>query len=247
MVYGRICPQYRRGGRFFGRRVNCEQVPMLTLPPLNRRHQAGLFLVLVATGLSLFFEASTKQTAGIIVLGLAGTWFIGSVALRTLGVILSLMTFCIGFYIAVLPIWNERESVLIEAQEYDSAVAEIRGAIAKSPIWEIGDGPETLPADFFERQGKKKSSQKPWERYAELAKKRGGTKPSGTGDEVQFKSPTTGAVQVVPPEHWDEALKRGYTPTTHRVMYSPEGQQGMVPNEQVRAGPSPRPLSGYYG
>lgn len=53
------------------------------------------------------------------------------------------------------------------------------------------------------------------------------------GDEVQFKSPTTGAVQVVPPEHWDEAMKQGYTPTTHTVMYSPEGQRGMVPNEQL--------------
>jgi len=30
MVYsGRAYPRYRRGGRFFGRRVNCEQVPLL--------------------------------------------------------------------------------------------------------------------------------------------------------------------------------------------------------------------------
>jgi hypothetical protein len=45
---------------------------------MNRRHKAGLFLVLVATGLSLFFEASAKQTAGIIVLGMAATWVVGS-------------------------------------------------------------------------------------------------------------------------------------------------------------------------
>jgi len=52
---------------------------------LNRRHKAGLFLVLVATGLSLFFEASAKQTAGIVLLGVAATWLFGSVSLRTLG------------------------------------------------------------------------------------------------------------------------------------------------------------------
>src|SRR5437899_1335027 len=53
------------------------------------------------------------------------------------------------------------------------------------------------------------------------------------GDDVQFQSPTTGNVRPVPPEHWDEALKQGYKPTTHKVMYSPEGQRGMVPNEQM--------------
>lgn len=53
------------------------------------------------------------------------------------------------------------------------------------------------------------------------------------GDEVQFKSPTTGAVQAVPQEHWDEAIKAGYAPVTHKVMYSPSGDRGMVPNEQL--------------
>jgi hypothetical protein len=38
---------------------------MIPLANLNRRHKAGLFVVLVATGLSLFFEASAKQTAGV--------------------------------------------------------------------------------------------------------------------------------------------------------------------------------------
>ena len=52
-------------------------------------------------------------------------------------------------------------------------------------------------------------------------------------DDVQFQSPTTGAVQTVPPEHWDEALKAGYKPTTHTVMYSPTGARGMVPNGEL--------------
>src|SRR4029077_9674105 len=50
---------------------------------------------------------------------------------------------------------------------------------------------------------------------------------------VQFQSPTSGQVQVIPPEHWDEALKLGYKPTSHKVMYSPEGQRGMVPNAEL--------------
>lgn len=49
--------------------------------------------------------------------------------------------------------------------------------------------------------------------------------------QVEFQSPTTGARQVVPPEHWDEALKSGYRPTTHVVMYSSSGERGMVPKE----------------
>lgn len=52
-------------------------------------------------------------------------------------------------------------------------------------------------------------------------------------DQVQFQSPTTGQVQGVPSEHWDEALNRGYKPVSHVVMYSTEGQRGMVPKDQV--------------
>lgn len=48
--------------------------------------------------------------------------------------------------------------------------------------------------------------------------------------EVQFQSPTTGVIQAVPPEHWDEALSAGYKPTSHKVMYSPNGERGMVAN-----------------
>lgn len=51
--------------------------------------------------------------------------------------------------------------------------------------------------------------------------------------EVQFQSPTTGAVQGVPAEQWDEALKQGYKPVSHKVMYSPEGKRGMVANADV--------------
>jgi len=53
------------------------------------------------------------------------------------------------------------------------------------------------------------------------------------GEQVEFKSPTTGIVKVVPTEHWDEALKAGYAPVKHKVMYSPEGQRGLVPDAQL--------------
>lgn len=52
-------------------------------------------------------------------------------------------------------------------------------------------------------------------------------------DQVMFSSPTTGAVQTVEPEHWNEALDSGYKPTTHTVMYSPTGDRGMVHNSQL--------------
>lgn len=52
-------------------------------------------------------------------------------------------------------------------------------------------------------------------------------------DGVTFKSPTTGKIQPVPQEHWDEALKQGYTPVSHVVMYDKNDQRGMVPREQM--------------
>ena len=54
------------------------------------------------------------------------------------------------------------------------------------------------------------------------------------GNAIPFQSPTTGAVQPVVPENWDEALKLGYKPTQHTVMYDPQGNRGMVPNEQLK-------------
>jgi hypothetical protein len=36
MVRGAVYPQYRRGGRFFGRRVNCEYVPLLPAGAVRR-------------------------------------------------------------------------------------------------------------------------------------------------------------------------------------------------------------------
>src|SRR5208337_814724 len=127
------------------------------LPPLNRRHKAGLFLVLVATGLSLFFEASAKQTAGIVLLGSAATWFFGSVRPRTLGLIILASTACCAGLYLMLPVWEEREFYYVQAAEYDQALLGIREAVAEAVIWDI-EPPEKTP-----KRGPK--AQKPWERY----------------------------------------------------------------------------------
>ncbi len=52
--------------------------------------------------------------------------------------------------------------------------------------------------------------------------------------QVMFKSPTTGKVQAVPPGDWEELINAGYTPTTHKIMYSPGGKRAMVPNEEMK-------------
>lgn len=117
---------------------------MTVLPSLNRRHRAGLLLTLTAVGASLLLDASAKQTAGLVLLGLAAAWFVGSVGLRTLGVIFSSITCCVGLYIAGSPIWNERNSVLAAAQEYDVAVAEIRNAVVTIPANDVTPDSEVI-------------------------------------------------------------------------------------------------------
>src|SRR6266850_2400020 len=56
--------------------------------------------------------------------------------------------------------------------------------------------------------------------------------PNGE-EQVEFKSPTTGVVKALPTEQWDEAIKAGYAPVKHKVMYSPEGQRGLVSDAQL--------------
>jgi hypothetical protein len=117
---------------------------MLDFPTLNRRHKAGLFLILVAAGLSLFFDASAKQTAGIVLLGLAATWFFGSVRPRTLGFILASTVCCVGLYLMIAPVWEEREVCSTRAGAYDQALSDIREAIGKATVWTVSEPPPDL-------------------------------------------------------------------------------------------------------
>jgi hypothetical protein len=57
---------------------------MLNISRLNRREKAGVFLVLVVVGTGLLLNISVKQAAGIAFLGIAATWLVGGVSLRTL-------------------------------------------------------------------------------------------------------------------------------------------------------------------
>ncbi len=114
---------------------------------LYRRHKAGLFLVLVATGLSLFFEASAKQTAGIVLLGVAATWLLGSLSLRTLGLASCSLACALGLFIAVFPLHQQWVSTIASAAEYDFALAEIRAAVARAPVWEVVPPPPGYKLD----------------------------------------------------------------------------------------------------
>ena len=69
---------------------------MAPVSSLNRRHKVGLFLVLVATGVCLFFEASAKQTAGVALLGIAFAWVLGSLSLLTLRFLCSIAAGAVG-------------------------------------------------------------------------------------------------------------------------------------------------------
>ena len=120
-------------------------MPGLTL---NRRHKFGLFLVLVAAGISLLLEATVKQTAGAVVLGIAAAWAFGSLSPRTLAFFSCSLACAAGLSLAGVPMWQDWNSYKALAQDYDSAISKLRDAVAKTTV----EPPLTLPADFFEKQ-----------------------------------------------------------------------------------------------
>ncbi len=104
----------------------------MNLSTLNRRHKVGLFLVLVATGLSLFFEVSAKQTTGIVLLGLAATWLLGCISLRLLWLLSSLLGCFVGSLVVGMPVVDDWKSFQESVQSYDRAVADLREAVTKA-------------------------------------------------------------------------------------------------------------------
>lgn len=116
----------------------------MELSNLNRRHKAGLLLVLAGAGLCLFLDASAKQTAGAVLLGLAGTWLLGSLNLRTLWFLSSLLLFAVGLSIAAAPVRTDWNSYQVSVQDYDAAIADLRQSVEKSvPIKWDDVPPET--------------------------------------------------------------------------------------------------------
>lgn len=134
----------------------------MNLSNLNWRHKAGLFLILVTTGLSLLFEATTKQSVGILLLGLALTWLLGSLSVRALRIVASVIVCAVGLIVAIVPVQSDWESFRIRSQDYDEAIADLRKAVAIAPQGTVTFdpdefmrhryAPETLPPDFFDRK-----------------------------------------------------------------------------------------------
>jgi hypothetical protein len=132
-------------------------------PSLNRRYKVGLFLVIVTTGLALFLDATLKQTAGIVLLGLAATWLVGSLSLRVLWAASSIVACGAGIVIGGKPILDNWQNYRVSAQDHKQAVADLRAAVASSEP-EIDSGKYTVesPAqkspDWFERNAPKVQS-----------------------------------------------------------------------------------------
>lgn len=108
---------------------------MISYPSLNRRHKVGLFLVLVAAGISLFFEDSAKQTAGIVLLGLAATWLLGSLSVRALRLLSSVMACGVGIFLAGKPVLDDWKSFHESVQNYERAMSDLRQAVTLAKKW----------------------------------------------------------------------------------------------------------------
>ncbi len=114
----------------------------MTYPTLNRRHKVGLFLVLVAAGISFFFEASEKQTTGIILLGLAATWLVGTLSVRLLWLLSSFLACLVAIIVGGKPVVDDWRSFQESVQSYDRAVADLRAAVVKSrPLYVVKTEP----------------------------------------------------------------------------------------------------------
>lgn len=126
---------------------------------LNWRHKAGLFLTLVAVGCGLFLDLSAKQAVGIALLGIAFSWLIGSLSARVLTAAFAIVLCGVGLYLAVYPVWSDRQSTTKSIVEYDVAMDDFQYAIKTAPI--------PIPPDA--------TIGKPSVDYNALAKKYGGT------------------------------------------------------------------------
>src|SRR6266567_6789879 len=139
----------------------------MTYPSLNRRHNVGLFLVLVAAGISLFFEASAKQTAGIVLLGIAATWLLGTISVRLLWLLSSFLGCLVGIIAGGKPVVDDWKSFQESIQSYDRAIADLREAMAKSRPLQV------IKSDPLPRRSDEVTGTTPAVDYDALAKKYG--------------------------------------------------------------------------
>jgi hypothetical protein len=95
---------------------------------LSKRHKVALFLTLLAAGTSLVFGVAAKQTAGIVLLGVAFAWALGSNS-RVVHV-----AFIIGgLLLAIGPVLKDWYVQRSEMKEYRESVADFERRIHDLP------------------------------------------------------------------------------------------------------------------
>jgi len=91
---------------------------------LNQRHKAALFLTLLATGVSLVLGVAAKQTAGIVLLGFAFAWALGSN-----NRLVHALFIAIGLILAIGPVFKDWYGQRNEMKEYRKSVADFEQRI----------------------------------------------------------------------------------------------------------------------
>ncbi len=179
----------------------------MTYPTLNRRHKVGLFLVLVAAGISFFFEASEKQTTGIILLGLAATWLVGTLSVRLLWLLSSFLACLVAIIVGGKPVVDDWRSFQESVQSYDRAVADLRAAVVKSrPLYVVKTEP--LP-----RRSNESTGTTPAVDYDALAKKYGAiSSPPPTIDWSNYDGTMTVFDYNPQARKWNIAAAPGWVP-----------------------------------
>jgi uncharacterized membrane protein len=87
---------------------------------LNRRHKVALFLTLLAAGASLVLNMSAKQTAGVVLLGLAFAWAFGSNSRAVHVLFIALGVLLITFGMAVLRPLSDYYQKKVDFESFDA-------------------------------------------------------------------------------------------------------------------------------
>lgn len=136
---------------------------------LNRRHKAILFLTLLAAGSSLVVEANLRISFGIVLLGIAFAWALGSDSR-----LVHCLFFVTGVLLAAYPVWvdwsNSREYEL-RLDEFERKIPRLAKAHAFDPHsknWKITSKTELehlmerLGYEEEERQSAIQNTYKQW-------------------------------------------------------------------------------------
>jgi hypothetical protein len=98
---------------------------------LNRRHKAILFLTLLAAGSSLVGEVNLRISFGIVLLGFAFAWALGSNSRPA-----HYLFILLGVLLAAGPVWNDwssRRDYELRVQEFEQYIPRLARAYAFDP------------------------------------------------------------------------------------------------------------------